>query len=95
MANNLTIVLQDISLRAEQLCARGNFIEGVEIMLMNNLYKADGPVVPVPGSGQKDVSALLKRALGHLARTPFDTLGVSIDASMIDVRKAYKKLALK
>jgi hypothetical protein len=141
-----------VARRAEQYCARGNFIEGVEVMLMRNMFKES--VLELPGNGQKDVSALLKQAMGYLHRDPFYTvnthptsnplfdqlccfvvpplspspislllllqlhvpshsltqsltnlltlilrsstqLGVSIDAETVDIRKAYKKLALK
>ena len=73
-AMNVAIVSFEIAQRAETHCARGNFIEGVETILLGNLYVEQ--VLETPGNGQKDVSALLKRAMGHLTRKPFETVSL-------------------
>jgi hypothetical protein len=77
----IAIVALDVAQRAEQLCARGNFIEGIEAILISNLYEED--VLVAPSSGQKDVTALLKRSMGHLSRKPFDTVSPHFALHMI------------
>jgi curved DNA-binding protein CbpA len=42
-----------------------------------------------------DASALLNRGLNLLSNTPFETLDVAIGARTQEIRKAYKKMALK
>ncbi len=66
---------------------------GVELILKNNLIVADVEISV--GAGQRDVSVLLKEGLDFLANKPFDALDIPIGSKTIDIRKAYKKLALK
>lgn len=61
--------------------------EGVELLLTND--------VPESGPGVSDAGALLQRGLGLLASSPYEALGIPVGCGTIDVRKAYKKMALK
>lgn len=72
--------------------------EAIELLLQNDLaFKVDGkgaPNNPIATNG-KDAGALLSKGLALLVNNPHDTLGVDIGAQTIDIRKAYKKMALK
>ena len=69
----------------------GNSVrQGVELLLKNDL-KVDGNKQP----GAVDAGADLQKGLAMLANSPFDALGIDINAGTVDVRKAYKKMALK
>jgi hypothetical protein len=67
---------------------------GVELILKNNLVTSPDAEL-APGPGQRDVSKLLKEGLDLLVNKPFDALDIPIGSKTIDIRKAYKKLALK
>ena len=62
--------------------------QGVELLLKNDLKKEG-----VPGS--VDAGQDLQKGLAVLANSPFDALGVDVLAGTVDIRKAYKKMALK
>jgi hypothetical protein len=67
---------------------------GVELILKNNLVIS--PDVEISASaGQRDVSNLLKEGLDLLGNKPFDALNIPVGSKTVDIRKAYKKLALK
>lgn len=62
--------------------------QGVELLLKNDLKSAQAP-------GAVDAGADLQKGLAILANSPFDALGIDLASKTIDVRKAYKKMALK
>jgi len=64
--------------------------QGVELLLKNDL-RDDGEHM----SGAVDAGSDLQKGLAMLANSPFDALGIDINAGTVDVRKAYKKMALK
>eukprot|EP01035_Chromulina_nebulosa_P068855 gene68855-94366_t len=68
---------------------------GVELLLQNNLVISSSSESVKILAGQADASNLLKKGLTLLSNTPFETLEVNIGARTQDIRKAYKKLALK
>ena len=61
--------------------------QGVELLLKNDLKDNR--------SGSVDAGSDLQKGLAILANSPFDALGVDIGAGTMDIRKAYKKMALK
>lgn len=67
--------------------------EGVELLLKNNLYIEGGS--NDIRSDQVDAAQLLSGGLAVLSKTPFEILGVPVGAKTQDIRKAYKKMALK
>lgn len=80
----------DISRRAAALIGTGSGAkvkEGVELLLVND--------TPESGPGISDAGTLLQRGLGLLASSPYEALEIPVGCGTIDVRKAYKKMALK
>lgn len=69
--------------------------QGVELLLRENIFIEGCPAATGPGTPNSDQTALLKRGLAMLANSPFETLGVGVDARTQEIRKAYKKMALK
>jgi DnaJ-class molecular chaperone len=60
------------------------------------LLKSDLAVVTDAGNSDSfDAGALLKEGLNFLANCPFEALDINLASQTIDVRKAYKRLALK
>eukprot|EP00602_Paraphysomonas_sp_CaronLab_P013084 CAMPEP_0185040562 /NCGR_PEP_ID=MMETSP1103-20130426/38782_1 /TAXON_ID=36769 /ORGANISM="Paraphysomonas bandaiensis, Strain Caron Lab Isolate" /LENGTH=806 /DNA_ID=CAMNT_0027579923 /DNA_START=84 /DNA_END=2501 /DNA_ORIENTATION=+ len=85
----------DISKRAQVLISKGTgqeAKEGVELLLKNDM-SAVSEGTPPPGV--VDAGATLKKGLALLANSPYEALGLPIGAQTVDVRKAYKKMALK
>ena len=83
----------DVHRKAQQLLASGggsNTREAVE-----SLLKGDKGVQPASPAGLVDAGALLKRGLGELTSKPHEALGVPIGAQTVDVKKAFRKMALK
>jgi hypothetical protein len=84
----------DVSRRAEVLISGGTgqkIREGVELLLQNDIPETD-----VRFAGPKsDAGSLLQKGLGMLASSPYDALDLAVGAQTIDVRKAYRKMALK
>jgi hypothetical protein len=83
-------VKADISKKASALIAAGagdRIREGVELLLQNDL--------PEGGGGVCDAGALLQRGLGLLASSPYEALGIPLGCKTIDVKKAYRKMALR
>jgi curved DNA-binding protein CbpA len=95
MSGDVIIVSKDVGRRAESLIASGggNVTKGIELLLVENLYVEGGQTIV--GANQMDCSAAYKRGLKILQDAPFDVLGVDLGCQTVDVRKAYKKLALK
>lgn len=61
--------------------------KGVEMLLQNDLNES--------AKGRVDAGALLKLGLSLIVSHPYDALGVPVGADVADVRKAWKKMALK
>ena len=95
MSNDVIIVSKDIGKRAEGLIASGgsNVTKGIELLLVENVYSEGN--ISSAGPNQVDCSSTYKRGLKILQDTPFDVLGIDLGCQTLDVRKAYKKLALK
>lgn len=84
--------------QAEQLIKQNNGIsirEGLEILLKNDLLLGKDINNFILPSNSKDVGELLKEGLNKLSNSPYSALDIEIGAQTIDVRKAYKKMALK
>lgn len=82
-----------IASEAKQLIAKGAgdaVRQGVELLLKNDLKDVGANI-----AGSVDAGSDLQRGLAALANSPFDALGVDIGAGTVDIRKAYKKMALK
>lgn len=89
------IVTRDIARKGEVMINSGDtssIIKGCELLLVSNLFK-DGKETADPG--QLDVTKSLKRGLNTLQTSPYEVLSVPIGSRVIDVRKAYRKLALQ
>lgn len=67
--------------------------KGVELLLKNDLCFGEEEVKPPPGA--VDSGILVQEGLTLLVNYPFDALDISIESPVLDVRKAYKKMALK
>ena len=96
MATPSIWVPDDVATKAERLISSGNgndVKDGVELLLTNDLTVDGCSMTPAPG--RKDMGALLRKGLAVLATTPHQTLGVSVGAQTQEIRKAYKKMALK
>lgn len=86
-------VSTDAHRKAQQLLASGggqNTREAVE-----SLLKADQGVSPTSPRGLVDAGGLLKKGLAELTSKPHEALGVPIGAQTTDVKKAFRKMALK
>eukprot|EP01038_Epipyxis_sp_PR26KG_P002395 gene2395-3390_t len=66
----------------------------VELLLQNNLH-IDDEKTTKPRSDQINVTSLVKRGLNILSNSPHETLGVPLGANEQDIKKAYRKMALK
>lgn len=96
MANTTVFVSSDIALQGADLVSAGavpNVKKGVELLLLNNVYVVGGPATA--GRGQVDVSSLLRQGLDFLMKSPHETLGVPVGCRTPEIRKAYKRHALK
>ena len=90
------IVPKDVAKRAEAMIATGappSVLRGVELLLQQNMKSDSMPTVSGPQFS--DCTASLRKGLAVLSNAPFDVLGLNTEARTVDVRKAYKKLALK
>ena len=86
----------DIFRRADMLLKKSDgasIREGVELILQNDISVMITGAKPSPGN--VDAGKLLHNGLSHLANSPFEALSIPIGSQTIDVRKAYKKMALK
>jgi len=89
-------VKTDVALQGADLVSGGvilNVRKGVEMLLLNNLYVQGEN--EVPGRGQCDVSILLKQGLDYLSKSPYEALGLVAGCKTPEIRKAFKKNALK
>eukprot|EP01036_Dinobryon_divergens_P001523 gene1523-1987_t len=89
-------VSNDIYKRADILIkgkSNGSIKDAVELLLLNDL--CFGGIELIEGPGRVDAGELLQRGLTALANAPHEALGVTIGASTQEIRKAYKKMALK
>jgi hypothetical protein len=94
--SDIVVVSRDVGRRAENFIGAGSAattLKGVELLLHENVYVM-GAELKV-GANQIDCSTLLKKGLNTLQSMPFDLLGIDLACGTVDVRKAYKKLALK
>eukprot|EP00602_Paraphysomonas_sp_CaronLab_P005155 CAMPEP_0185035766 /NCGR_PEP_ID=MMETSP1103-20130426/27728_1 /TAXON_ID=36769 /ORGANISM="Paraphysomonas bandaiensis, Strain Caron Lab Isolate" /LENGTH=805 /DNA_ID=CAMNT_0027573011 /DNA_START=118 /DNA_END=2532 /DNA_ORIENTATION=- len=66
--------------------------DGVELLLKSDITVSDQAE---DSSGSTDAGELLQQGLHFLANYPFEALDITLGSQTIDVRKAYKKLALK
>ena len=81
----------------------GGLRQGVELLLKSDLKldsagagtSGGGAGTGGKGKGAVDAGEVLQRGLAALANSPFDALGIDLNAGTVDVRKAYKKMALK
>ena len=64
---------------------------GVEIILKNDLNSLNNNEL----NNSVDVGDILRQGLSFLALCPFDTLDIPLNADVNQIRKAYKKMALK
>jgi curved DNA-binding protein CbpA len=69
--------------------------EGLEMLLNNDLSIGSDINTFIPPSSAMNVGELLQDGLRILANAPHSTLDIDLSAQTIDVRKAYKKMALK
>ena len=69
----------------------GNVVKGVELMLLNSCI--DSSII-LKG-GQSDVTVLLRQGLDYLSKSPYEALGVPVGSKTVQIRKAFKKSALK
>jgi curved DNA-binding protein CbpA len=67
----------------------GDVVKGVELMLLNSCI--DNSAL----KGQSDVSVLLRQGLDYLSKSPYEALGVPVGSKTVQIRKAFKKSALK
>ena len=67
--------------------------EGIELLLNCDLSVAGED--PGPGPRRVDASGLLTKGLASLQNNPHEALGIPIGAKTQDIRKAYKKAALR
>ena len=84
-------VPNDVFRKAEGLIKKrdGNSLrEGVELILQSDLGDQKGP-------SAVDAGSLLHGGLHQLVESPFEALSIPLGSQTIDVRKAYKKMALK
>eukprot|EP01039_Chlorochromonas_danica_P012018 gene12018-13646_t len=95
-SSSVIIVPKEIGRRADGLINSGvssSVIKGVELLLQENIYIDGGSALPA--INQLDCSVLFRKGTNALQNVPFDLLGVEVNCQTVDVRKAYKKLALK
>jgi curved DNA-binding protein CbpA len=82
--------------QAEALLARGGSGGGEQIrQALELVLTNDAGVQPSRPSGFVDAGALLKRGLTSLANNPHEALNIPLGAQTADVKKAYRKMALK
>ena len=73
--------------------SNGNDIrDGVELVLQNDLEKIPNGM---DISNKIDAGSILKQGLADLAKQPHSALGLDLGAQTIDVKKAFRKAALK
>ena len=97
MSGQILWVPTDVFRRADVLLrgtSSGQAVkEGIELILKCDLSVAGED--PGPGLGRVDASGLLTKGLASLQNNPHEALGVPIGAKTQDIRKAYKKAALR
>jgi hypothetical protein len=95
MNNPSLFTTKEISIKAKELISStiGESVrDGIELLLKNDIpFDTEPPADPnIIDSGD-----LLRLGLNILADSPLDALSLTVGAKTLDVRKAYKKLALK
>mmetsp|Transcript_12214 Transcript_12214/g.18472 ORF Transcript_12214/g.18472 Transcript_12214/m.18472 type:complete len:714 (+) Transcript_12214:205-2346(+) len=88
-------VLKSISSRAQILVKEGtsqSLRDAIELLLKNDT-SVDMDISKRPDA--IDCGALLHNSLIKLASSPYGALGVSVSANSDEIRRAYKKMALK
>ena len=89
----VAIYRQADTLLAKKSAGGSNLREAVELILKNDSgVQAEKPS---PSSGLVDAGALLQKGLAALTNNPHDALGVPLGAQTVDVKKAFRKMALK
>ena len=89
-------VPNDIATKAELMInsSSGETVrEGVELLLSNDL--SVGGIVLTPAPGRIDAGTILAKGLANIAKYPHQALGVPIGAQTMEIKKAYKKMALR
>jgi curved DNA-binding protein CbpA len=84
-------VTNEISSQAHRLILKGpgsSIRDGVELLLIN------GVANPIE-SGSINAGLLLQRGLTYLSSSPYESLDITENADPSDVKKAYRKMALK
>jgi len=87
------IYRQADALLAKRSDGGGSLREAVELVLKNDSGVSADEAKPT--SGLVDAGALLKRGLANLTNNPHDALGIPLGAQTMDVKKAFRKMALK
>ncbi len=67
--------------------------EGVELLLTNDL--AVGGIVLTAAPGRTDAGSILAKGLANIAKYPHQALDLPVGAQTVEIKKAYKKMALK
>mgnify|MGYP003388318747 CR=1 FL=1 len=93
MAPSLWIA-KDVKLKAISLLQSGSTRDAIVTILTNDLSFAAGDQFQ-PSGDMFDAGDMLQKALAILAQAPFTALGVPVGAQESEIRKAYKKMALK
>ena len=92
--SQVVYVSAEVFRRAQSLAKGGTGIQAkecVELLLNNDQSAGTGDAIP----GAVDGSSVLAKALKLLETYPHAALGVPIGAKTVEIRKAYKKAALK
>lgn len=86
-------VMKDVKKQAIGLLQSGSTRDAVVMILTNDLSFNSPDLKPT--SDMFDAGEMLQKALALLSQAPFTALGISVGAPENEVRKAYKKAALK
>ena len=94
MSSPAILVPSDVYSKAQKLISinstGASIKDGIELLLQNDITNDSGS-----SASKTDAGSLLKNGLTKLATNPFDALGVPLGSKTVDIRKAYKKMALK
>ena len=94
MSSPAILVPSDVYSKAQKLISinstGASIKDGIELLLQNDITNDSGS-----SASKTDAGVLLKNGLNKLATNPFDALGVPLGSKTVDIRKAYKKMALK
>ena len=92
-------VPSDTHRQAEALMTKGTRRGGCDGALVREavemVLKADQGVQPASAGNIVDAGRLLQKGLTVLNNNPYEALGLDLKAGTIDVKKAFRKMALK